>query len=46
MSKNLILDKLEGVKSRFEEVARLINEPETIADMNRSSRLMKNIKIY
>ena len=27
MSKNLILSKLEGVKERFEEVGRLLNEP-------------------
>ena len=44
MSKNLILDKLEGVKNRFDEVGRLINEPETIADMNRYVKLNKEYK--
>jgi peptide chain release factor 1 len=44
MSKNLILDKLEGVKDRFDEVARLINEPDTIADMKRYIKLNKEYK--
>ena len=44
MSKNLILDKLEGVKNRFDEVGRLINEPETIADMKRYVKLNKEYK--
>ena len=44
MSKNLILDKLEGVKDRFDEVARLINEPDTIADMKRYVKLNKEYK--
>ena len=33
MSRNIILEKLEGVKNRFEEVEQLIAEPEIIADM-------------
>jgi len=44
MSQNLILEKLEGVKERFEEVGRLINEPETISDMKRYVRLNKEYK--
>jgi len=44
MSKNLILDKLEGVKDRFEEVGRLITEPEVISDMKRYVRLNKEYK--
>jgi peptide chain release factor 1 len=44
MSKNLILDRLEGVKERFEEVGRLITDPDTIADMKRYVRLNKEYK--
>jgi len=35
----MILDRLEGVKTRFEEVGRLITEPEIISDMKRYVRL-------
>ena len=44
MSKNIILEKLEGVKNRFEEVAQLINEPEIIGDMKRYIKLNKEYK--
>ena len=44
MSKNIILEKLEGVMNRFDEVAKLINEPEIIADMKRYIRLNKEYK--
>jgi peptide chain release factor 1 len=44
MSGNLILEKLKGVKDRFEEVGRLINEPEVISDMKRYVRLNKEYK--
>jgi peptide chain release factor 1 len=44
MSGNLILDKLEGVKERFEEVGRLINEPEIISDMKRYVKLNKEYR--
>ena len=44
MSSNLILDKLQGVKDRFEEVARLITDPETISDMKRYVKLNKEYK--
>ena len=41
---NLILEKLEGVKERFEEVQKLIAEPEVIADMKRYIQLNKEYK--
>ncbi|MFC2115115.1 peptide chain release factor 1 [Bacteroidota bacterium] len=44
MSGNLILDKLEGVKDRFEEVGRLINEPDVMSDMKRYVKLSKEYK--
>ena len=33
MSNNIILDKLEGIKLRFEEVGQLITDPDIIADI-------------
>lgn len=44
MSKNLILDKLEGVKMRFEEVGRLLNEPDVMNDMKKYIHLNKEYK--
>ncbi len=44
MGSNLILEKLEGVKERFEEVGRLISEPEIISDMRRYVKLNKEYK--
>jgi len=44
MSKNLILDKLEGVKDRFEEVGRLLTEPTIMDDMKRYIQLNKEFK--
>jgi peptide chain release factor 1 len=44
MGGNIILDKLEGVKDRFEEVSRLITEPEVISDMKRYVKLNKEYK--
>ncbi len=44
MSKNLILDKLEGVKERFHDVGRLITDPDTISDMKRYIKLNKEYK--
>lgn len=41
---NLILEKLEGVKDRFEEVQKLIAEPEIISDMKRYIQLKKEYK--
>jgi peptide chain release factor 1 len=44
MSKNLILDKLEGVKQRFEEVGRLLTEPDIMDDMKKYIQLNKEYK--
>jgi len=44
MGKNLILEKLEGVKNRFEEVGKLITQPDVISDMKRYIRLNKEYK--
>ena len=44
MSKNLILEKLEGVKVRFEEVGRQLNEPGVINDMKKYIQLNKEYK--
>lgn len=44
MSDNLILTKLQGVKTRFEEVGKLINEPEIISDMKKFVKLNKEYK--
>ena len=41
MNENMILAKLEGVAARFEEVGRLITEPEIISDMKRYIKLNK-----
>jgi peptide chain release factor 1 len=41
---NLILDKLEGVKTRFNTVSELITQPETINDMKRYVKLNKEYK--
>ncbi len=43
MSNNL-LEKLEGIKIRFEEVAQLITDPEVIADVKRYIKLNKEYK--
>lgn len=44
MSENMILSRLEGVHARFEEVARLITDPEIISDMKRYVKLNKEYK--
>lgn len=44
MSKNLILDKLEGVKERFEEVGRLLTASDVMDDMKRYIQLNKEYK--
>ena len=41
---NLILDKLEGVKTRFNNVSELITQPETINDMKKYVKLNKEYK--
>lgn len=40
----MILEKLEGVKLRFEEVGQLITDPEVISDMKRYVKLNKEYK--
>ncbi|MFW5820115.1 MAG: peptide chain release factor 1 [Bacteroidota bacterium] len=44
MMANIILEKLEGVKSRFNEVGELITNPEIISDMDRYVKLNKEYK--
>ena len=44
MSNNSLLDKLETIQFRFEEVATLITDPETIADQRRYVKLTKEYK--
>jgi peptide chain release factor 1 len=41
---NMILQKLEGVKMRFDEVSELITDPEVMADMDRYVKLNKEYK--
>lgn len=41
MTENIILNKLEGVVARFQEVGRLITQPEIISDMKRYVKLNK-----
>jgi peptide chain release factor 1 len=42
--KNTILDKLEGIKMRFDEVSELIADPEVMQDMDRYIKLNKEYK--
>jgi peptide chain release factor 1 len=44
MGENLILNKLEGVKLKFEEISRQIANPEIIVDMKRYVKLNKEYK--
>ena len=44
MSKNMLLDRLEGIKLRFEEVGQLITDPDVISDMKRYVKLNKEYK--
>ena len=39
-----MLDKLEAIKERFDEVGELIVQPDAMADMKRYSRLSKEYK--
>jgi peptide chain release factor 1 len=41
MNENLILSRLEGISARFDEVGRLITEPEIMSDMKRYVKLNK-----
>ena len=44
MAENTLLDKLEGLVSRFEEVSTLITDPNVIADQKRYVKLTKEYK--
>jgi len=44
MNKDIILTKLKGVKQRFDEVAKLITEPEIVSDMKKYIKLNKEYK--
>lgn len=44
MSDNSILERLEGVKNRFEEVEQLITDPSVISDMKRFIQLSKEYR--
>ncbi len=44
MSNNIIMDRLQGVKHRFEEVGQLITDPDVISDMKRYIKLNKEYK--
>src|SRR4030042_2714925 len=44
MSNNMILDRLEGVNNRFDEVGRLISEPDIVSDMKRYIKLNREYK--
>ncbi len=41
MSEYTLLSRLDGIESRFEEVATLITDPNVIADRNRYVKLTK-----
>ncbi|MBO4966038.1 MAG: peptide chain release factor 1 [Muribaculaceae bacterium] len=41
MSSNSLLDRLDGIDARYEEVATLITDPDVIADRRRYARLTK-----
>jgi peptide chain release factor 1 len=40
----MILEKLKGVKERFDEISRLISQPDIVSDMKRYVRLNKEYK--
>ena len=44
MSENTLLNRLDGIESRYEEVSTLITDPEVIADIKRYVRLNKEYK--
>ena len=44
MAENSLLDRLDGIESRFEEVSTLISDPDVIADMKRYVRLNKEYR--
>ena len=44
MSKNIILEKLEGIEKRFLEIEGLISQPEIIADQKKFVKLNKEYR--
>ncbi|MGM0649318.1 MAG: peptide chain release factor 1 [Bacteroidota bacterium] len=44
MKQNMILNKLEGVKKRYEEVEKLLSEPSVTSDMDKYIKLNKEYK--
>jgi len=44
MSNNVFLDRLEGIKIRFEEVGQLITDPDIISDMKKYVKLNKEYR--
>ncbi|ATS06787.1 peptide chain release factor 1 [Porphyromonas gingivalis] len=44
MSENNLLDRLDGLESRFEEISTLITDPAVIADMKRFTKLSKEYR--
>ncbi|MDE6509683.1 MAG: PCRF domain-containing protein, partial [Muribaculaceae bacterium] len=44
MSENSLLQRLDGIEGRFEEVSTLITDPDVIADMRRYVKLTKEYK--
>ncbi len=44
MAENTLLDKLEGLREKYESIARQIADPEVIADMKRYVQLNKDYK--
>jgi peptide chain release factor 1 len=44
MSNNIILERLEGVKTRFIEVSELLTQPDIHSDMKKYVRLSKEYK--
>jgi len=45
MANNMILEKLEGVKTRFIEVGDLLTQPEILSDMKRYIKLNKERRL-
>lgn len=44
MNQNMLLEKLEGIKIRFDEIAQQITDPDIIADMKKYVKLNKEYK--
>lgn len=44
MSENMILERLRGVKTRFDELGQMINDPDVTADMDRYVKLNREYK--